>query len=97
MTIDINSLTVNDLTPEIMAQMSSSDIAAFKAKLTPEQMQALADKLGGSQIIPPEMSEQELAALRGTSTSTPVDNSNSVNVEVVNPTTQKGPVVFGRK
>lgn len=95
MAIDVNTLTVNDLTPEIMAQMGPADIAAFKARLTPEQLQALADKLGGSQIVPPDMPEEQVVT------------SNTVNVvtagepvpapQPVNPTEQRGPVIFGRK
>ncbi|MDE5630966.1 MAG: hypothetical protein K2G03_07235 [Bacilli bacterium] len=95
MTIDINTLSVNDLTPEIMAQMGPAEIAAFKAKLTPEQIQALADKLGGSQIVPPEMPEEQMAALKGNS-NTVVEETTAAQ-QPVNPTEQRGPVVFGRK
>lgn len=95
MTIDVNTLTVNDLTPEIMAQMGPAEIAAFKAKLTPEQLQALADKLGGSQIVPPDMPEDQIAALRGNNTVAAEEPV--ATAQPVNPTEQRGPVVFGRK
>ena len=97
MTIDIDSLTINDLTPEIMAQMSPSDIAKFKARLTPEQMQTLADKMGGSQIVPPEMSPEEIAALQGNGEKNIQNNAATVSAQPINPTVQKGSVIFGRK
>lgn len=95
MTIDVNTLTVNDLTPEIMAQMGPAEIAAFKAKLTPEQIQALADKLGGSQVVPPEMPEEQVATPNGANTV--VKEEPMATPQPVNPTEQKGPIIFGRK
>ncbi len=95
MNIDINTLTVNDLTPEIMAQMGPAEIAAFKAKLTPEQIQALADKLGGSQIAPPDMPKGP--AVTSSVVNTPVVEQATPVSQPANPTEQKGPIVFGRK
>lgn len=102
MAVDVNSLTIDNITPEIMAQMGPSEIAAFKAKLTPEQMQSLADKFGGSQAAPPEdenppvqtatqtnfvVTQAEASAPAPTPTPSGSDK----------PMEQKGPVVFGRR
>lgn len=99
MAIDVNSLTINNITPEIMSQMSKEEIEAFKAKITPEQMQALADKMGGSGTPAPEMSEEEIKALKSNSPITnATDNTENIsNVTMEKPTEQKGSITFGRK
>lgn len=101
MAVDVSSLTVDNLTPEIMTQMNRDEIAAFKAKLTPEQLQILADKLGGSQAAPPD--DENAVATPETSTfvvdvaQIPAEQvtANTSNPET--PTEQKGPIVFGRR
>lgn len=100
MAVDVNTLTIDNITPEIMAQMSPSEITAFKAKLTPEQIQGLADKFGGSQAAPPE-DENALVSQPAQTTfvvdptqvaATPATPSSSDK-----PMEQKGPIVFGRR
>lgn len=97
MTTDFSSLTVDDLTPEIMAQMGPSDIAAFKAKLTPEEIQALAEKLGSSTAASPEVPGEDIEMPSIAASSSEDENTEEGEEASETPTTQTGPVIFGRK
>ena len=108
MAVDVNSLTVENITPEIMAQMGPSEIAAFKAKLTPEQIQSLADKFGGSQVAPPEDAGAtpvnanpsfvvSPAEVQQTAEANASAAAQAATTNKGAPSEQKGPITFGRK
>lgn len=100
MAVDVSTLTIDNITPEIMSQMGPNEIAAFKAKLTPEQLQSLADKFGGSQAAPPEDENAPAQPQTTTFVVNPTEAAAAAPQQSASsgqPTEQKGPILFGRR
>lgn len=93
MQIDISTLTVDNITAEIMQAMTPDQIAAFKSKVTEEDLMKLMDKMGGSSVPGRELTPEEIAELEGLNT---VEEPNEApQAESSAPTTQVGPITFG--
>lgn len=72
MNIDINSLTVENITREIMDSMNDEQIKEFKERLTPEEKNKLQKRFGGSTMasLDEEMNVKNSVSSTKTNTNT---------------------------